>query len=146
MKVIDITEGIKMLSMNVKDILFEGMWELANGVTLNSYIVQGEKTAIIDGVIGWDGVAETLYDKLEELEIKPRDIDYLIINHMEPDHSGWIQNLKEVAQDFKIVCTESAATLLDSFYDIQEEIIIVKEGDSVDLGKGKKLSFYPVSC
>lgn len=43
-----------MLTMNVEDILFEGIWEIANGVTLNSYIVQGEKTAIIEGVIGWD--------------------------------------------------------------------------------------------
>jgi len=144
LKIRELTKGIKMLSMNVEDILFEGMWELANGVTLNSYIVQGEKTAIIDGVIGWDGVAETLYEKLEELEIKPENIDYLIINHMEPDHSGWIQNLKEVTKDFKIVCTKSAAALLDSFYDIQDDIMIVKEGDSIDLGKGKKLSFYPV--
>jgi len=53
MKKLKIADGIHMLTMNVEDILFEGIWELANGVTLNSYIVQGEKTAIIDGVIGW---------------------------------------------------------------------------------------------
>lgn len=55
MKKIKIANGIHMLTMNVEDILFEGIWEIANGVTLNSYIVQGEKTAIIDGVINWDG-------------------------------------------------------------------------------------------
>lgn len=55
MKKLKIADGIHMLTMNVDNILFEGMWELANGVTLNSYIVQGDKTAIIDGVIGWDG-------------------------------------------------------------------------------------------
>ena len=48
------------------------MWELANGVTLNSYIVQGDKTAIIDGVIGWDGIPESLYKNLEELGVKPK--------------------------------------------------------------------------
>ena len=56
MKKLTIADGIHMLTMNFKDVLFEGMWEVKNGFTLNSYIVQGDKTAIIDGVIGWDGV------------------------------------------------------------------------------------------
>ena len=82
MKKIEIADGIHMLSMNVEDMLFEGIWEIANGVTLNSYIVQGEKTAIIDGVIGWDGIPETLYKNLEDINVNPKDIDYLIVNHM----------------------------------------------------------------
>ena len=49
MKTLKIADGIHMLTLNVEEILFEGMWELANGVTINSYIVQGDKTAIIDG-------------------------------------------------------------------------------------------------
>ena len=56
MKILKVADGIHMLTMNVEDILFEGIWEIGNGVTLNSYIVQGEKTAIIDGVIGWDKI------------------------------------------------------------------------------------------
>ena len=72
MKTLKIADGIHMLTMNVEDILFEGIWEIANGVTLNSYIVQGEKTAIIDGVIGWDGVPETLYRSLGEIGVDPR--------------------------------------------------------------------------
>ena len=94
MKILKIADGIHMLTMNVEHILFEGIWELANGVTLNSYIVQGEKTAIIDGVIGWDGIPETLYANLKEIGVDPQSIDYLIVNHMEPDHSGWISNFQ----------------------------------------------------
>ena len=144
MRTKEISDGIKMLSMNVEDILFEGMWELAKGVTLNSYLVQGDKTAIIDGVIGWDGITETLYEKLEEIDVKPENINYLVINHMEPDHSGYIQSLKSVTQDLKIICSKSASLLLDSFYDIKDGIIVVKDGDTVDLGQGKKLTFYTV--
>jgi len=143
MQKLKIADGIYMLTMNVEDILFEGIWELANGVTLNSYIVQGEKTAIIDGVIGWDGIPENLYKNLEEIGVNPKNIDYLIVNHMEPDHSGWISNFRKIKDDFTIICTDKAAKMVASFYG-EDKIRIVKEGDTLDLGKGKVLSFHPV--
>ncbi|HHV96188.1 MAG TPA: FprA family A-type flavoprotein [Clostridiaceae bacterium] len=143
MKKLKIAEGIYMFTMNVEDILFEGIWEIANGVTLNSYVVQGEKTAIIDGVIGWDGVTENLYKSLEEIGVDPKNIDYLIVNHMEPDHSGWISNFRNIKDDFIIICTEKAARMVKSFYD-EDKIRIVKEGDILELGKGMILSFHPV--
>lgn len=142
MKKLKIADGIHMLTMNVEDILFEGIWEIANGVTLNSYIVQGEKTAIIDGVIGWDGIPETLYKNLEEIGVDPQNIDYLIVNHMEPDHSGWISNFSKIKDDFTIICTDKAAKMVYSFYG-GDNVRIVKEGDTLDLGKGKVLSFHP---
>ncbi|NLM34479.1 MAG: FprA family A-type flavoprotein [Clostridiales bacterium] len=143
MRKLKIADGIHMLTMNVEEILFEGIWELANGVTLNSYIVQGEKTAIIDGVIGWDGIPETLYKNLEEIGVDPQNIDYLIVNHMEPDHSGWISNFRKIKDNFTVICTEKAAKMVASFYG-EENIRVVKEGDTLDLGKGKVLSFHPV--
>mgnify|MGYP001308209600 FL=1 len=143
MKKLRIADGIYMLTMNVEDMLFEGIWEIANGVTLNSYIVQGEKTAIIDGVIGWDGVPETLYKSLEEIGVEPKNIDYLIVNHMEPDHSGWISNFRKIKDDFTVICTDKAAKMVTSFYG-EDNIRIVKEGDTLDLGNGKVLSFHPV--
>ncbi|UZQ84817.1 FprA family A-type flavoprotein [Thermoclostridium stercorarium] len=143
MKKLKIADGIHMLTMNVDDILFEGIWEIANGVTLNSYIVQGEKTAIIDGVIGWDGVPETLYKNMEEIGVDPKSIDYLIVNHMEPDHSGWISNFRKIKDDFTVICTEKAARMVKTFYD-EDRVRIVKEGDTLDLGRGKVLSFHPV--
>lgn len=144
MKKIKIAEDIYMLSMNVSDMLFEGIWEIANGVTLNSYIVKGEKTAIIDGVIGWDGVPETLYSNLEEIGVAPDNIDYLIVNHMEPDHSGWIESFEKINKNFTILCTDKAAKLVSSFYGNSERVKIVKEGDALNLGNGKILSFHPV--
>ena len=143
MRKLKIADGIHMLTMNVEEILFEGIWELANGVTLNSYIVQGEKTAIIDGVIGWDGIPETLYKNLEEIGVDPQNIDYLIVNHMEPDHSGWISNFRKIKDNFTVICTEKAAKMVASFYG-EENIRVAKEGDTLDLGKGKVLSFHPV--
>ena len=144
MKKLKIAEGVHMLSMNISDILFEGIWDIANGVTLNSYIVKGDKTAIIDGVVGWDGVPETLYKNLEEVDVNPEDIDYLIVNHMEPDHSGWIENFKKINENFTVVCTDKAAKMVSSFYDEGISIKVVKEGDTLDLGKGKMLTFHPV--
>ncbi len=143
MKKIRIADGIHMLTMNVEDILFEGIWEIANGVTLNSFIVQGEKTAIIDGVINWDGIPETMYRNLEDIGVDPNNIDYLIVNHMEPDHSGWISNFRKIKEDFTIICTDKAAKMVSSFYG-EDKIRVVKEGDTLDLGKGKVLSFHPV--
>jgi len=96
MKPILVSEGIYKLSVDVEDILFEGLWEIPNGVSVNSYIIKGEKTAIIDGVCGWDGVPETLLEMLDEIEINPSDIDYVVINHMEPDHSGWLKELHQI--------------------------------------------------
>lgn len=143
MKKLRIADGIHMLTMNVENILFEGIWEIANGVTLNSYIVQGEKTAVVDGVIGWDGVPETLYKSLQEAGVDPQSIDYLIVNHMEPDHSGWIANFRKIKDDITVVCTERAAKLVACFYG-ECRMQVVKEGDTLDLGRGKVLSFHPV--
>jgi anaerobic nitric oxide reductase flavorubredoxin len=144
MKKIKIANDVYMLSVNVSDILFEGIWDIANGVTLNSYIVKGEKTAIIDGVVGWDGIPESLYENLAEIDVDPKDIDYLIVNHMEPDHSGWIENFKKINDNFTILCTDKAAKLVNSFYGDNINIQVVKEGDTLDLGNGKVLSFHPV--
>ncbi len=141
MNITKIAEEIYQLKVNVKDILFEGLWEMPNGVSLNSYIVKGEKTALIDGVCGWDGVPETLLEMLNEMEIAPESIEYLVINHTEPDHSGWIEDLKKINSTFKIVCSKKAKELLGAFYDHTDDIICVGDGDSLDLGNGHVLSF-----
>lgn len=143
MKKRKIADGIHMLTVNVENMLFEGMWEIAHGVTLNSYIVQGEKTAIIDGVIDWEGIPDTFYQELKEIGVEPKKIDYLIVNHMEPDHSGWITSFRHMKDDFTIICTDKAAKMVSSFYG-EANIRIVKEGDTLDLGNGKVLSFHPV--
>lgn len=144
MKVRKVTEDTHLLSVNLEDILFEGLWEIPNGVSLNSYIVKGEKTAIIDGVGDWDGYPESLYSLLGEIDIEPSSIEYLVINHMEPDHSGWIEDFRKINPDVKLVCGKKSSELLDAFFDITENLMIVGDGDSLDLGNGHVLEFYEI--
>lgn len=141
MNAVEIQKDVFCLSANARDLLFEELWNIPDGVSLNSYIVKGEKTAIIDGICGWDQMPETLYALLEKIDVKPSDINYLIINHMEPDHSGWIEDFKKINSDFKIYCTKPAASMLKTFYNYDFEIETVKTGDSLDLGNGKIIEF-----
>jgi flavorubredoxin len=85
-----------------------------------------------------------LYAHLKEFDITPEDIDYLVVNHIEPDHSGWIENFKKVTKDFTVVMTKKAEAMLNSFYGNEVDTMIVGKGDSLDLGKGKKLTFHPI--
>lgn len=144
MQVTNIADGIYQLSINVENILFEGFWEIPNGVSLNSYIIKGEKTAIVDGVCGWDGVPDTLFALIEQLNIAPESIEYLIVNHMEPDHSGWMEAFKEINPDCKIVCSKRAKDLIEAFYGIKDNITVVGENDILDLGMGHILNFVEI--
>lgn len=138
------TDDTYQLSTNVRDILFEGLWEIPNGVSINSYIIKGDKTAIIDGFGGWDGAAESLYKLLEEINVNPESIDYLIVNHMEPDHSSWIEDFRKINPDVTIVCGQKSAELLEAFYNQTANMIIVDDESELDLGKGHKLSFAEI--
>ena len=139
-----VTDGVFRLSANMHDILFEGLWPIENGVSMNSYIIKGEKTAIVDGVCGWDGVPETLFEQFRQIDINAESIDYVVINHMEPDHSGWMENFKKIRPDFKIVTSKKAVPLVRSFYEISNDIIEVGDGDTLDLGKGHVLTFATI--
>ncbi len=134
-----ITEGVCYIGVNdLETELFEGLWPIPEGVSYNSYIVQGKKTAIIDTVkIPFvdeflNNVAKvTSYDK----------IDYIILNHLEPDHSGSLLRLLEKAPQAVVVCSKKAKDMADYLYKITENIIVVGEGDKLDLG-GRELVFY----
>ena len=125
MNITSAADGIYRLSANAEDILFEGLWPIPNGVSMNSYIVQGEKTAIIDGVCGWDGVPQTLFSQFEQAGIDVNSIDYVVINHMEPDHSGWLEDFRKIRPDFTIVTSKKAVPMLESFYGIHNRVIEV---------------------
>lgn len=145
MNVTEVTTDIFRLSANVKDILFEGVWPIPNGVSMNSYIVKGEKVAIVDGVCGWDGVPETLLAQFDKMGVDPQKIDYVIINHMEPDHSGWLEQFKAIRPHFTIVTSAKAVPLLEAFYGIKHnDIKVVKDGDTLDLGNGHVLAFAEI--
>ncbi len=145
MNATEVTPGIIRLSANVHDILFEGLWPLPHGVVLNSYIVKGDKVALVDGVCGWDGVPETLLAQFAELGIRVEDIDYVVINHMEPDHSGWLDAFRALRPEFTIVTSAKAVPLLEAFYGLKgKNVRVVGDGDTLDLGNGHVLAFVEI--
>ncbi len=144
MKTSEVTEGIFRLSANVDDILFESIWPIPNGVSMNSYIVKGEKAAIVDGVCDWDGVPETLYEQLDQMQIDVKDIDYVIMNHLEPDHSGWFDSFLKIRSDVTVVASEKGADLVKYFYGYEGDVRTVKHGDTLDLGDGRVLMFAEI--
>lgn len=145
MKATRVTEGIYRLSANGgSGILFESMWPLPHGVAMNSYIVKGKECAIIDGVCGWDGVPETLFAQLEEIEINVKDIRYVILNHLEPDHTGWLKPFRKLHDDFQLIASNKGLDLVRSFYGFDRNLRAVGNGDRIDLGQGKELLFQEI--
>lgn len=141
MKAAQISENVWRIGANLSSAeLFEGIWPIPYGVSVNSYIVKGEKTALIDLVKDCDNAAGTYLEQLKEIGDGFDTIDYLILNHMEPDHTGYLAKVKEDNPDMKIYCTKKAAALVQAFYKITEDVIIVGSGDTLDLG-GKTLVF-----
>ncbi|WP_420188007.1 FprA family A-type flavoprotein [Bacteroides pyogenes] len=118
--------------------LFEGMWPLPYGVSYNSYLIDDEMIALIDTV---DICYFEVYLRKIKQVIGERPIDYLIINHMEPDHSGSIRLIKQHYPDIVIVGNKQTFGMVEGFYGVTGEQHLVGDGDSLDLGK-HKLRFY----
>ncbi len=143
MKATKITDGIYRLGVNLEnDLLFEGMWPMPHGISINSYVIQGERTALID-------LTEDIRDKplefeqeLNSIPLQVKDIDCLIINHMEPDHTSWLPVFYQENPDLEFYITKKGAAMLKAFCGIDKNVHIIKSGDTVDLGGGKILTFY----
>ena len=121
--------------------LFEGLWPLPYGVSYNSYVVADEKVALID-TVEHDFQSEYL-DNIHDA-IGDRDIDYLVVNHMEPDHSSLTAYMLEKYPQMKIVANAKTVPMLKGYYGTAEDrIIVMKEGESLSLGSCT-LNFYMV--
>ena len=136
----EIVKGVHYIGVNDRTTTrFEGIWPLPYGVSYNSYLVCGSrKNAVIDGVEVSHCFKQI--DKIKEInpEIK---IDYLIINHMEPDHSGGVVALCREFPDMKVVGNAKTADMLKGYYGLDENVVVVADGDTMDLG-GKTLHFH----
>ena len=133
-----ISESIKYIGVDDKTIdLFESQYIVPNGVSYNSYVIMDEKIAIMDtvdrrGTQGW----------LENLEaaLDGKTPDYLVVLHMEPDHSANVKNLAEKYPTMKIVGNAKTFTIMGQFFDgldFSDRSVVVKEGDTLDLGTHK---------
>ena len=121
--------------------LFEGLWPLPYGVSYNSYIVADDKVALIDTVE--HGFEDEYFANINEV-LSDRSVDYLIVNHMEPDHSSMISYMLQRYPDLKIVGNAKTLPMLQGYYGIPaERVMVVKEGDSLDLGSCS-LSFHMI--
>lgn len=142
-KAVQVSDGIYCVPVNLpSSLLFEGMWPMPDGISLNSYVVKGEKTAIIDLIEDIDGEAACFLHKLASIDLRPENIDYLIINHMEPDHTRWLPAFHARNPHVRIYLSSKAAKMLKSFCDIDTNVHVIKSGDRLDLGGGKVLEFH----
>ena len=125
--------------------LFEGLWPVPNGVSINSYLVKGDKTAVIDLTQDMYGLTSSLEQQIEQTGVSVKEIDYVIVNHMEPDHSGMLRAFVEKNTTCRIVCSAKAAPLLEQFSSVpMGRVDIVGDGDTLDLGGGMVLRFYMI--
>ncbi len=117
--------------------LFENLWKIPHGVSYNSYLVVGEKIAVIETVKGpWE---DEWLDNIREI-VDPTKIDYIVLNHMEPDHTSALPTIAKIATNATLVYTPKAAPMQKSFYDVGLPEQIVADLDEIDLG-GKTLKF-----
>ena len=136
-----ISNDIKYLGVNDHDIdLFEGQYVVEKGMAYNSYAIIDEKIAILDTVD-----ARFRHEWLDNIQntLSGRTPDYLIIQHMEPDHSANIANFINAYPDVKVVATAKAFVMMKQFFgtDFEDNRIVVSEGDTLSLGK-HNLSFF----
>ena len=117
---------------------FEAMWPLPYGVSYNSYLIDDEMVALVDTV---DICYFEVYLRKIKQVIGERPINYLIINHMEPDHSGSIRLIKQHYPEIIIVGNKQTFGMIEGFYGVTGEQYLVKDGDFLALGR-HKLRFY----
>ena len=121
--------------------LFEGLWPLPFGVSYNSYLVVDEKIALVDTVEA--GFEEEYLSNISDA-IGDRAIDYLIVNHMEPDHSSLISYMMQTYPELKIVANPKTLPMLKGYYNVEpEQVHVVNDGDTLSLG-GTTLRFHMV--
>lgn len=134
MKDVKISDSVIYIGADDKNIdLFESQYVVPNGMAYNSYVILDEKVAVMDTVD--NRVTDVWFENLDKA-LDGRSVDYLVVQHMEPDHSSNIQKLAEKYPDMKIVGNAKTFVMMSQFFDFDfsERTISVKEGDTLSLG------------
>ena len=137
----NVTNKIEYIGVNDKTLdLFESQYIIPNGVSYNSYIIKDEKNVVMDTV---DKKATNEWLENIETSLNEENIDYLVISHLEPDHSANIQLIAEKYPNMKIILNQRTESMMKQFFDmdLSSRYIIVKEGDIIDIGE-HKLQFF----
>ena len=129
---IEIANKVYYVGVNDRNkALFEGLWPLPYGVSYNSYLIDDEKVCLID-TVEVDFFVQFI-EKLREV-LGDRQIDYLVINHMEPDHSGALALLKKYYPNIQVIGNKKTFDMMSGFYGIKDNTIEVKNGEEISLG------------
>ncbi len=143
MKAHQVSKNVFALHADIKtSARFEGIWPIPNGVTLNSYIVKGDKTALIDLAKDWAGSIAQFEAQLADAGSSFEKIDYLILNHLEPDHTAFILEIRRRNPSVQILSTAKGIAMVEKFFKITENLRAVKTGEKLDLGSGIILEFF----
>ena len=131
-----IAPGIYYIGADDKELdLFEGQYILPEGISYNSYLIMDEKIAIMDTID-----ARKTNECLENLEeqLGGKTPDYLVVHHMEPDHSSNVKLIVEKYPNIKLVCSQKAVAMIKRFFGLEldsDRLIIVGDGSKLDLGE-----------
>lgn len=137
----EITNSIYYVGVNDRSKhRFEGLWPLPNGVSYNAYLINDEKVCLID-TVEVDFFTQFMENIKRVIGDKP--IDYLVVNHMEPDHSGSIALIRQHYPNIKIVGNAKTFSMIKGFYGIGDNEVEVKNGSTLDLGS-RTLTFVPI--
>lgn len=130
---IKISDSVKYIGVNDYDIdLFEGQYKLEKGMAYNSYVIFDKKVAVMDTV---DEIAVDRWQEYLSEALGDRKPDYLVVQHLEPDHSFGIQAIADKYPEMKLVMSAVALRMLPQFCDVDpSRVIAVKEGDTLELG------------
>ena len=131
----DITSSIKYVGMSDKNLdLFEGQYKVPNGMSYNSYIIIDDKIAVLDTV---DKRFKDEWLSKVENELGGKEPDYLVVHHMEPDHSSNIKSFLDKYKNCKVVSSFAAFAMMKNYFDtaFADRQVVIKEGDKLELGK-----------
>ena len=129
----EISPDVHWVGVNdAKSKFFESLWSIPKGVSLNSYLVLGkDKKALIDTVK--EDFFNEYIENLRSL-IDPEDIDYIILNHVEPDHAGSLSKILSIASKASVISSKNGIDFVKHYHQVPFNDISVKDGDKVDLG------------
>ncbi len=139
MKTVKINEHVYSIGVNDRETqLFENMWPIPHGISYNSFVICDEKTVLIDTVKVTR--VDTFVDNLKSI-IGDRPLDYLVVHHMEPDHSSAIKTIIDLYPDVTLIGNKKTVDFLDNYYSVTDNIKVVEDGETVSFGE-TSLTFY----
>lgn len=140
-----IDEGVFCIAREIThgDMLFESIWELPTGVTVNSYLIKGEKNVLIDATMSDDDSQEAFIADLAQTGTALSDIDILILNHLEPDHSGFLPQVIKQNPSLRIYTTKKGVSFIKNFFKIENNLHEVTDGSTLPIDeKTGTLQFF----